>query len=296
MSANILDGNKIARDIRYEVAAKVTTITNSQQIPPGLAVLLIGDNPASISYVRGKERDCELVGIKTHTFKMEENTTENEIIDLIQQLNMDNSFHGILTQLPFPPHINERRVIDSINPTKDVDGIGINSAGLLSIDKPIFVPATPLGIQQILIRSAIETEGKNIVICGRSNLVGRPLSILLSQKSIGGNGTVTICHTGTLNLIKYTSEADILIAAIGQPNVITSDMVKPNSTIIDVGINRIDDSTKKSGYRLIGDVDFENVKNMVKNITPVPGGVGPMTRAMLLENTLKAYNIQTGKD
>jgi len=201
-----------------------------------------------------------------------------------------------LTQLPFPSHINERRIINSINPTKDVDGIGINSAGLLSIDKPIFIPATPLGIQQILIRSAIDTAGKHIVICGRSNLVGRPLSILLSQKSVGGNGTVTICHTGTPNLIKYTSDADILIAAIGQANVITSDMVKSDSTIIDVGINRIDDSSKKSGYRLIGDVDFENVKNIVQNITPVPGGVGPMTRAMLLENTLKAYNIQTGKD
>ncbi|MFL2627697.1 MAG: bifunctional 5,10-methylenetetrahydrofolate dehydrogenase/5,10-methenyltetrahydrofolate cyclohydrolase [Dehalococcoidia bacterium] len=296
MSANILDGNKIARDIRNEVAAKVSTIADSQKIPPGLAVVLVGDNPASISYVRGKEKDCELVGIKTHTFKMEENTTEKEIIDLIQQLNMDNNFHGILTQLPFPSHINERKIINSINPTKDVDGIGINSAGLLSIDKPIFIPATPLGIQQILIRSEIDTAGKHIVICGRSNLVGRPLSILLSQKSVGGNGTVTICHTGTPNLVKYTSDADILIAAIGQANAITSDMVKSNSTIIDVGINRIDDSSKKSGYRLIGDVDFENVKNIVQNITPVPGGVGPMTRAMLLENTLKAYNIQSSKD
>ena len=296
MSANILDGNKIAKDIRNEVSAKVTTISNSQHNTPGLAVVLIGDNPASLSYVRGKERDCEIVGIKTRTFKMKETTSQDEIINLIKHLNVDTNFHGILTQLPFPDHIDERIIINTIDPIKDVDGIGINSAGLLSIDKPIFVPATPLGIQQLLIRSGIETAGKHIVICGRSNLVGRPLSILLSQKCVGGNATVTLCHTGSSNLKKYTLEADILIAAIGQPNAITYDMVKPHSTIIDVGINRIKDSSKKTGYRLIGDVDFENIKNLVDNITPVPGGVGPMTRAMLLENTLKAYDLQTNRD
>tara|TARA_Y100000814_G_scaffold64777_1_gene40208 strand:+ start:89 stop:979 length:891 start_codon:yes stop_codon:yes gene_type:complete len=296
MSANILDGNKIAEDIRNEVSTKVATIIKSKLNTPGLAVVLIGNNPASISYVRGKERDCEMVGIKTHTFKMEENASEKEILNLINKLNIDNNFHGILTQLPFPKHVDERIIINSIDPNKDVDGIGINSAGLLSIDKPIFIPATPLGIQQILIRSGIETAGKNIVICGRSNLVGRPLSILLSQKSFAGNATVTLCHTGTSDLKKHTLEADILIAAIGQPNVITYDMVKPHSTIIDVGINRIKDSSKKTGYRLIGDVDFENVKNVVANITPVPGGVGPMTRAMLLENTIKAYDLQTNRN
>ena len=211
-------------------------------------------------------------------------------------MNIDNNYHGILTQLPFPKHIDERLIIDAINPYKDVDGIGTNSAGLLSIDKPIFIPATPLGIQQILIRSKIETAGKHIVICGRSNLVGRPLSILLSQKGIGGNATVTLCHTSTHDLKKYTLSADILIAAIGQPNAITQDMIKPHSTIIDVGINRIEDSNKKSGYRLIGDVDFEKVKKIAKNITPVPGGVGPMTRAMLLNNTIKAYDLQTNRN
>ena len=279
-----------------EVSEKVTTIKNSQNNIPGLAVVLIGNNPASMSYVRGKERDCEMVGIKTRTFKIDQNTSEQEVLDLIKKLNIDNNYHGILTQLPFPKHIDERLIIDAINPYKDVDGIGTNSAGLLSIDKPIFIPATPLGIQQILIRSKIETAGKHIVICGRSNLVGRPLSILLSQKGIGGNATVTLCHTSTHDLKKYTLSADILIAAIGQPNAITQDMIKPHSTIIDVGINRIEDSNKKSGYRLIGDVDFEKVKKIAKNITPVPGGVGPMTRAMLLNNTIKAYDLQTNRN
>tara|TARA_B100000676_G_C18088893_1_gene857652 strand:+ start:1430 stop:2320 length:891 start_codon:yes stop_codon:yes gene_type:complete len=296
MSANIIDGNKIANDIRNEVSEKVTTIKNSQNNIPGLAVVLIGNNPASMSYVRGKERDCEMVGIKTRTFKIGQNTSEQEVLDLIKKLNIDNNYHGILTQLPFPKHIDERLIIDAINPYKDVDGIGTNSAGLLSIDKPVFIPATPLGIQQILIRSKIETAGKHIVICGRSNLVGRPLSILLSQKGIGGNATVTLCHTSTHDLKKYTLSADILIAAIGQPNAITQDMIKPHSTIIDVGINRIEDSNKKSGYRLIGDVDFEKVKKIAENITPVPGGVGPMTRAMLLNNTIKAYDLQTNRN
>jgi len=296
MSAKIIDGNKIAADIRNEVSQKVVIINKTYKNSPGLAVVLIGSNPASLSYVKGKEKDCTDVGIVTKTFRLEENISEEEVLHLIEKLNNDNNYHGILTQLPFPNHLNERTIINSIHPLKDVDGIGIRNAGLLAIESPKFIPATPLGIQQMLLRSNIQIPGKHIVICGRSNLVGRPLSIILSQKTIGGNGTITLCHTGTSNLYKYSLQADILIAATGQPRTITSAMVKPGSTIIDVGINRVEDPSKKNGYRLIGDVDFESVKDIAGNITPVPGGVGPMTRAMLLENTIKAYEFQINEE
>ena len=288
MSTVIIDGTKIAQDIRGEVAQGVAELQTQHDIVPGLAAFLIGDDPASAIYVRNKHRACQEVGIFSETFKLPSDITQDELIERVQSINEDDRFHGILVQLPLPPYIDERSVILSIDPDKDADGLHPLSLGRLVEGKPMFVPGTPAGIQELLKRTGHQTEGKHVVICGRSNIVGKPAAILMMQKAEWANATVTVCHTGTKDLAQFTRSADILIVAIGKANAITSDMVTENTVVIDVGMNRVPDDTRRQGYRLVGDVDFEEVSKKVAAITPVPGGVGPMTVAMLLLNTLKA--------
>ena len=290
MTATIIDGAQIAQQVRDEVAAKVQRM-KERGVTPGLAVVLVGDNPASASYVRGKERACQEVGIRTETFRLPQSATQQQVMEMVDRLNHDTAYHGILTQLPLPPQIAETTVIRSLNPAKDVDGLHPYNVGLLAMGEPRFIPATPYGIQQMLVRTGNDPNGKHVVVCGRSNLVGKPLALLLAQKLEGANATVTICHTGTRDLAYFTRQADILVAAVGRPLVIKADMVRKGAVVIDVGINRIEDKTRKQGYRLVGDVDYEAVKEVAGAITPVPGGVGPMTVAMLLVNTLKAAEL-----
>ena len=288
MSTVIIDGTKIAQAIRGEVAQGVAELQTQHDIVPGLAAFLIGDDPASAIYVRNKHRACQEVGIFSETFNLPSDITQDELIERVQSINEDDRFHGILVQLPLPPYIDERSVILSIDPDKDADGLHPLSLGRLVQGKPMFVPGTPAGIQELLKRTGHQTEGKHVVICGRSNIVGKPAAILMMQKAEWANATVTVCHTGTKDLAQFTRSADILIVAIGKANAITSDMVTENTVVIDVGMNRVPDDTRRQGYRLVGDVDFEEVSKKVAAITPVPGGVGPMTVAMLLLNTLKA--------
>ena len=296
MTATIIDGARIAGEVRAEVAAGVQALQGDYGVTPGLAAVLIGDNPASVSYVRGKEKACSEVGIFTETFHLPQDTSQDDVLDLVRRLNDDHRFHGILTQLPFPAQIDEASVIRSLHTAKDVDGLHPYNMGLLAMGEPVFVCATPAGVQQLLLRTGNDPAGKHVVVCGRSNIVGKPLAMLLSQKRSGANATVTICHTGTPDLAEYTRQADILVAAMGRPRIITADMVKPGAVVIDVGINRVEDATRKRGYRLEGDVDFDAVAEVAGAITPVPGGVGPMTIAMLLVNTLTAARIHAGVD
>ncbi len=286
--AIILDGNDLSQEIRSELKLELNKLLANKRSPK-LSVILVGDDPASSVYVRNKEKACSDVGIITETFNLESTSSEQELIQLVHSLNTNPNVDGILVQLPLPDHINEIQVINSINPSKDVDGIHPFNLGQLVQGNPIFVPCTPLGIQQILTRNNIEISGKRVVICGRSNIVGKPIANLLLQRGNGADATVTICHSRTRELASIIAEADILIAAMGQPNFITGNMVKPQSTIIDVGINRMDDPTRKRGYRLVGDVDYASVVDKVFAITPVPGGVGPMTITMLLNNTIKSW-------
>ena len=294
MTATIIDGAEIARQARIEVARDVQKLRDLHQVTPGLAAVLLGDNPASASYVRSKERACQEVGIFTETFHLPQDVPQAEVLDLIDRLNKNRKFHGILTQLPFPKQINEALIIRHLAPAKDVDCLHPYNVGLLVQGEPDFVPATPLGVQQLLMRTGNNPAGKHVVVCGRSNIVGKPLAILLAQKREGANATVTICHTGTRNLADLTRSADILVAAMGSPRVIKADMVKKGAVVIDVGLSRVDDTTRKQGYRLDGDVDFDAVSQVAGAITPVPGGVGPMTVAMLLVNTVKAANVAVG--
>ena len=285
MSAQIIDGKQIAGTIREEVKIK-TDALKSKGITPCLAVILVGGDPASVSYVTGKQKALAEAGMKDRSVRLPGNTTEQELISLIRDLNADKSVHGILVQLPLPRHIDEEKVILAIDPAKDVDGFHPANAGNLLIGKKTFLPCTPHGIIVLLKRMNIETDGKHAVVIGRSNIVGKPVAILLARKDV--NATVTICHSGTKNISDITRTADILIAAAGRAKVATADMVKDGAAVIDVGVNRIADASKKSGFRLVGDVDFENVKEKASFITPVPGGVGPMTIAMLMVNTLEA--------
>ncbi|MFC2329962.1 MAG: bifunctional methylenetetrahydrofolate dehydrogenase/methenyltetrahydrofolate cyclohydrolase FolD [Treponema sp.] len=285
MSAQIIDGKQIAGTIREEVKIK-TDAFKSKGITPCLAVILVGGDPASVSYVAGKQKALAEAGMKDRSVRLPENTTEQELISLIRDLNADKSVHGILVQLPLPRHIDEEKVILAIDPAKDVDGFHPANAGNLLIGKKTFLPCTPHGIIILLKRMNIETDGKHAVVIGRSNIVGKPVAILLARKDV--NATVTICHSGTKNISDITRTADILIAAAGRAKIVTADMVKDGAAVIDVGVNRIADASKKSGFRLVGDVDFENVKEKASFITPVPGGVGPMTIAMLMVNTLEA--------
>ena len=287
MTAQIIDGKQIAADMRAELKEEVTKLTK-QGIVPGLAVILVGDDPASKSYVTSKERDCAEIGVYSDDNRLPAQTTQQELIELIEKKNKDPKIHGILVQLPLPDHLNESEVLLAIDPAKDADGFHPINVGKMMIGEKCFLPCTPHGIVQLLIRSGVVIEGANVVIVGRSNLVGKPLANMLIQKKPNANATVTVCHTRTKDLAFHTKQADILVAAAGRPNTIIADMVKKGAVVIDVGVNRIEDATKKSGYRLVGDVDFEAVKEKASLITPVPGGVGPMTRVMLLYNTVES--------
>ena len=285
MGAQIIDGKQIALDVRAGVAEKVAAL-KAKGITPCLAVVLVGENPASVSYVTGKRKALAEAGMADRSEVLPESTTEADLLALIEKLNRDDTVHGILVQLPLPKHINEDKIIMAISPEKDVDGFHPVNVGNLVIGKKAFLPCTPHGIIVLLERMGIETSGKHAVVIGRSNIVGKPVSLLLARKET--NCTVTICHTGTKNMAEITRQADILIAASGHPHTVTADMVKEGAVVIDVGVNRIPDASKKSGFRLIGDCDFEDLKEKASYITPVPGGVGPMTIAMLMYNTLEA--------
>lgn len=285
MSAQIIDGKQIALDVRAGVAEKVAAL-KAKGVVPCLAVVLVGENPASVSYVTGKRKALAEAGMLDKSVELPENTSEEELLALIDKLNKDDSVHGILVQLPLPRHIDEDKVIMAISPEKDVDGFHPVNVGNLVIGKKAFLPCTPNGIIVLLKKMGIETSGKHAVVIGRSNIVGKPVALLLARRDV--NCTVTICHTGTKNLADFTRQADIIIAASGHPHTVTADMVKDGAVVIDVGVNRIPDATKKKGYRLIGDCDFETIKEKASFITPVPGGVGPLTIAMLMYNTLEA--------
>ena len=292
MSAVVIDGKQVAADVRAEVAKKVADL-KTKGITPCLAVILVGENPASVSYVTGQQKALAEVGMSDRSVKLPESTTEEELLKLIDQLNKDDSVHGILVQLPLPKHINEDKVIMAIDPSKDVDGFHPVSVGNLMIGRPGFLPCTPHGIIVMLQKAGIETSGKHAVVIGRSNIVGKPVSILLARKDV--NCTVTMCHTGTKNMAEITRQADILVVASGHPHTLTKDMAKDGAVIIDVGVNRIPDSSKKTGFRLIGDCDFDDLKEKASFITPVPGGVGPMTIAMLMQNTLESAQNRLNK-
>ncbi|MFL5471941.1 MAG: bifunctional methylenetetrahydrofolate dehydrogenase/methenyltetrahydrofolate cyclohydrolase FolD [Gemmatimonadales bacterium] len=288
MTARVLDGTAIAQTIRTEVAAQVAKLSAQGQ-KPGLAAVLVGEDPASAVYVRSKGKACEEAGMHSVTLRLPANTSEAELLETVDRLNADQQIHGILVQLPLPKHINSERVLRRIDPIKDVDGFHPVNVGKLVIgDRTAFRPATPYGVQQMLIRSGIDTRGAHAVIVGRSNIVGRPMANLLIQQGPGGDATVTVCHSKTRDLPAVTRSADILIAAIGKAQFVTADMVRPGAVVIDVGINRVDDSSRPRGYRLVGDVAYGPVSQVASAITPVPGGVGPMTIAMLLQNTLQA--------
>ena len=286
--ANILDGTALSKEIRSEVAESTLNLKTLHNLTPGLAAVLVGDDPASAVYVRNKGRACDEVGIFSEVFRLPKDTTQESVLNLVEDLNRDDRFHGILVQLPLPEQIDETTIIEHIAPSKDVDGIHPFNLGKLTQGIPEFIPGTPAGVQQLLVRNGYDPAGKHVVICGRSNIVGKPLATLLTQRSDGSNATVTVCHTRTNNITDFTKKADIVVAAIGRPKAITADMLKPGCIVIDVGINRVEDASRKSGYRLIGDVDYENILPICEAITPVPGGVGPMTIAMLLVNTVKA--------
>ena len=286
-----MDGKALAEEIRGEVATGVAEMQQKHSVTPGLAAVLVGDDPASAIYVRNKRRACDEVGMVSDTFLMPADSTNEQVLARVQALNEDPRFHGILVQLPMPPQIDERLIIESLDPTKDVDGLHPFNVGKLAQGRADFVPGTPAGIQQILLRNGHDPAGANVVVCGRSDIVGKPMALLLMQRADGANATVTVCHTRTKNLAEITRQADILVAAIGLPSTITADMVKEGAVVIDVGINRVDDASQKRGYRLEGDVDFDAVSKKASAITPVPGGVGPMTIAMLLVNTLTATRL-----
>ena len=294
MSAEIIDGRQMAADVRAEIARAASALTAETGVTPGLAAVLVGDDPASAIYVRNKRRACDEAGMFSDTFELPDATSQNDLVALVHRLNDDARFHGVLVQLPLPAHIDERAVIAELDAAKDVDGIHPLSAGRLLEGRPRFVPATPQGVQTMLVRSGNDPSGKHVVIMGRSNIVGKPLAALLMQKVDGANATVTVCHTGTQDIGAHTRGADILVAAMGRPRAVTADMVQEGAVVIDVGTNRIDDPSTKSGTRLVGDVDFEPVAEKAKAISPVPGGVGPMTIAMLLKNTLQAARYAAG--
>ena len=288
MTAVVIDGNAIAQEIRAEAAQAAADLHARSGVAPGLAVVLVGDNPASAVYVRNKNRACREAGIHAETVNLPGDTSQDEIIAAVRRLNGDPAVHGILVQLPLPPHVDERAVILSLDPDKDVDGLHPVNVGRLVQGEPLFVPCTPWGIQEMLVRSGHSPEGKHVVVCGRSDIVGKPVAMLLLQKQAGANATVTMCHTGTRDLAAVTRTADVLVVAIGRAEAVTADMVSEGAVVIDVGINRVEDATRRSGYRLVGDVEFGGVSEKAAAITPVPGGVGPMTVAMLLKNTLRA--------
>jgi methylenetetrahydrofolate dehydrogenase (NADP+)/methenyltetrahydrofolate cyclohydrolase len=288
MPAQIINGRKISEEIKKEVKQKKEALFNETGIVPGLAFILVGDNPASQVYVNMKGKACEELGFYSVTIKLPAHTTEDELIEKIKALNNDSKIHGILVQLPLPAHIDEQKVLQAIDPIKDVDGFHPVNVGKLVIGLDTYLPCTPAGIQELLKRSDINPSGKHVVVVGRSNIVGKPIANILLQKRDWANATVTVCHTGTRDIAYFTRQADILIVAMGKPEFIGGDMIKPGAVVIDVGVNRIDDPNAEKGYRIVGDVHFESAFEVAGAITPVPGGVGPMTIAMLMKNTLQA--------
>jgi len=294
MAAQIIDGKQVAADMRAELKAEVAKL-KEKGIVPGLGVILVGEDPASKSYVTAKERTCEEIGIYSDDNRLPAETSQGDLIALVKKMNNDPKIHGILVQLPLPKHLNEAEVLLTIDPAKDVDGFHPMNVGKMVVGEKGFLPCTPHGVIQLLIRSGVKIEGANVVIVGRSNIVGKPLANMLIQKQTNRNATVTVCHTRTKDLAHHTRQADILIAAAGRPNTVTADMVKEDVVVIDVGVNRVEDATKKKGYRLVGDVDFEAVKEKASLITPVPGGVGPMTITMLLYNTVESARRAAGQ-
>jgi methylenetetrahydrofolate dehydrogenase (NADP+)/methenyltetrahydrofolate cyclohydrolase len=280
--ASLLDGKQLAQTMQAELAAEVAALVGAHGIRPGLAAVLVGDNPASQTYVRNKRKACEKVGMTSWLHQLVRDTTQEELLDLIRRLNTDPQVHGILVQLPLPPQIAESAVVRTVAPHKDVDGFGPENLGLLAAGTPRYLPCTPAGIQQLLLRNGIPVEGRHVVIVGRSNIVGKPMALILMQKAPGANATVTVCHSRSLDLARITRQADILVVAIGQAQFLKADMVKPGAVVVDVGTNRL------ANGKLVGDVDFVAVGAVASALTPVPGGVGPMTITMLLHNTLRA--------
>lgn len=283
----IISGTALSAEIRAELKVDVAAVAKAKRTP-GLAVVLVGEDPASQVYVASKRRTCEELGINSYTHDLPASCTERRLLGVIAKLNSDPKVHGILVQMPLPKHIDEQKVLNAVDPAKDVDGFHPVNVGKLLNGEKGFVPCTPAGCIEMLLRSGYDPAGKHVVVLGRSNIVGKPVAALLMQKALGGNATVTVCHSRTKNLAAITKQADILVAAIGIPEFVKSRMVKEGVVVIDVGINRIPDKTRKSGSRLVGDVDFKNVSKKARAITPVPGGVGPMTIAMLMKNTVEA--------
>lgn len=285
--ATIIDGKAIAAQIRAELQSEVEEL-RARGIVPGLAVVLVGEDPASQVYVRNKQKACHEIGVASFEHLLPATTSESHLLELVGMLNEDPKVHGILVQLPLPTQIDEKKVLNAISPAKDVDGFHPVNVGKLLVGEDAFVSCTPQGCQELLVRSGHDPAGKHVVIVGRSNIVGKPLAAILVQKAQGADATVTICHSRTRDIASFTRQADILVAAMGRPGFITADMVKEGVVVIDVGTSRVEDPTKKSGYRIAGDVDFEGVSAKASAITPVPGGVGPMTITMLLKNTIKS--------
>ena len=285
----ILDGRKTSNDIKDEIAESVKEIVASGSRAPHLAAVIVGEDGASLTYVGSKVRACERVGFDSTLVKLPETTSEQELLDKVNELNNDQNIDGYIVQLPLPSHIDSQKILMAVDPAKDVDGFHPTNFGKMALNLPTFISATPYGIMELLERYNVDTQGKHTVVIGRSDIVGRPVSILMSRKSNPGNSTVTLAHSRTQNIAELTKQADIVISALGSPNFVKADMVKDGVVVIDVGITRVKDDSEK-GYKIVGDVDYENVSKKASYITPVPGGVGPMTIAMLLKNTLQAFN------
>ena len=282
----IIDGKQLAADLRAEIAQGVVKLKAEKGVTPGLAVILVGDNPASVSYVTAKEKACAEAGMYSREIRLPETTTEDELVGLVKELNADPAIHGILVQLPVPRHIRDKAVIDAIAPEKDVDGFTPVNVGKMLIGEECFLPCTPHGIVKLIEFAGMDVRGKHAVVIGCSNIVGKPVAVLLARKET--NATVTLCHTGTPDVGKFTRDADVVVVAAGRPGTITGDMLKPGAVVIDVGVNRVPDTSRPKGFRLVGDADFDSCSKVAGAITPVPGGVGPMTITMLLWNTLEA--------
>jgi methylenetetrahydrofolate dehydrogenase (NADP+)/methenyltetrahydrofolate cyclohydrolase len=290
MAAILLDGKKLAQTMQAETAAAAEALVRNHSIRPGLAAVLVGDNPASQIYVRNKRKACEQAGIASWLHELPQSASQSEVLDLIGRLNADAAVHGILVQLPLPKQINEEAIIRAVAPVKDVDGFGPESLGLLAAGHPRYLPCTPAGVQQLVLRNGIQVEGAHVVIVGRSNIVGKPLALILMQKAAGANATVTVCHSRSRDLAGITRAADIVVVAIGQARFLKADMIRPGAVVVDVGVNRLPDG------KLAGDVDFEAVRQVASAISPVPGGVGPMTITMLLGNTVQAARVSLSLD
>jgi len=293
MDTQVINGVELAAEIRLQILDKVKILKETTRIIPGLSVILVGDDPASNVYVKSKQKAAIETGMNAVDYLLPETVKDSDVIQLIKNLNSDESVHGILVQLPLPENLSKTKIIDSIDPNKDVDGLHTLNMGKLMAGRQIFPPATPYGIQKILLSAGVSVSSKHVVVLGRSEIVGKPISLLMSQKGVMGDATVTVCHSKTRNIESITNQADILIAAIGMPNFVTGSMVKDGVVVIDVGINRVVDAQNRRGYKLVGDVFFEEVSKKASVITPVPGGVGPMTIAMLLENTFKSASISS---